>query len=92
MLVRLGWPSLEQHCEIVKATMMYKILHGTVAVSFTIRAPTRGHSQRFHQVAVATYECLSFPSTLKLWNSLPAESVVQVMNVVKFKRLIIIIS
>ena len=93
MLFRLGWPSLEQHREIAKTTMMYKILHNMVAVPFDkYRAPittyTRGHSQRFHQVAahVNVYLCSFFPSTIKLWNSLP-ELVIQARNV-EFKKLI----
>ena len=52
MLLRLGWPSLEQiySQEIAKAIMMYKILHNKVAISFDqYRTPitifTRGHSQ-----------------------------------------------
>ena len=68
MLFRLGWPSLEQRREIAKTTMMYKILHNMVAVPFDkYRAPittyTRGHSQRFHQVAarVNVYLCSFFP-------------------------------
>ena len=49
MLLRLGWPSLEQRREIAKAIMMYKVLHNKVAISFDqYRAPitifTRGHS------------------------------------------------
>ena len=66
MLFRLSWPSLEQRREIAKTTMMYKILHNMVAVPFDkYRAPittyiaTRGHSQRFHQVAAHARECLS---------------------------------
>ena len=94
MLFRLGWPSLEQCCEIAKTTMIYKILNNMVAVPFDkYRAPittyTRGHLQRFHQVAahVNAYLCSFFPSTIKLWNSLP-ESVIQARNVEEFKKLI----
>ena len=94
MLLRLGWPSLEQRREIAKATMMYKILHNIVAVPFDryrapITIPTRGHSQRFHQVAahVNAYLCSFFPSAIKLWNSLP-ETIVQAREVEEFKRLI----
>ena len=63
--------------------MMYKILHNIVTVPFDqYRAPitifTRGHSQRFHEVAahMNAYLCSFFPSAIKLWNSL-AESVIQ---------------
>ena len=93
MLFRLGWPSLEQHREIAKTTMMHKILHNMVAVPFDkYRAPittyTRGHSQRFQVAAhVNAYLCSFFPSTIKLWNSLP-ESVIQARNVEEFKKLI----
>ena len=57
------------------------------------RAPitifTRGHSQRFQQVAahVNAYLYSFFPSAIKIWNSLP-ESVMQARNADDFKRMI----
>ena len=91
MLFRL----LEQCHKIAKATMMYKILHNIVIVPLTSTGHplatifTRGHSQRFHQVAVRVnaYLCSFFPSAIKLWISLP-ESVIQARDVEEFKRLI----
>ena len=78
MLLRLGWPSLKQHREIAKVIMMYKILHNKVAISFDqCRAPitifTRGHSQRFQQVAahVNVYLHSFFPSAIKYGTAYP---------------------
>ena len=69
-----------------------RILTSTVPFD-KYRAPiityTRGHSQRFHQVAaqVNVYLCSFFPSTIKLWKSLP-ELAIQAGNVEEFKKLI----
>ena len=94
LLHGLGWPSLKQRREIAKAIMLYKILHNRVAVPFSyystpISVHTRGHPQRFQQVSahVNSYLYSYFPSTIKIWNSLPAE-VIQASSVEEFKRLI----
>ena len=75
MLFRLGWPSLVQRREIAKTIMMYKILWQLYLINtghLLLLSYTRGHSQRFHQVAahVNAYLCSFFPPTIKLWNSL----------------------
>ena len=94
MLLRLDWPSLEQRRKIAKAIMLYKILHNKVAIPFDqYKAPitvfTRGHSQRFHQVAahVNAYLYSFFPSSIKIWNSLP-ELIVRARNLGEFKMMI----
>ena len=78
MLLKLGWCSLEQHRNITKLIMLYKILHNKVEISFDqYRVPsstfTRGHSKQFLQVAARydVYFYSFFPSVIKIWNSLP---------------------
>ena len=82
MLTLLNWSSLEQRRNQAKCIMFYKILNNMVSVNFNqylqqSTSHTRGHSTRFIQmqarVDVFLYPFL--PSTIRLWNSLPADIV-----------------
>ena len=94
LLQELGWPSLYQRRKIAKAIMLYKILHNMVAIPIKhykvpITVYTIGHPQRFQQVAahINAYLYSYFPSSIKIWNSLP-EAVIQAPDVEEFKKLI----
>ena len=82
MLTLLNWASLEQRRNQAKCTMFYKILDDTVSVDFNHYlqqsiSHTRGHSIRFIQMQarVDVFLYLFLPSTIRLWNSLPADIV-----------------
>ena len=82
MLTLLNWASLEQRRNRAKCTMFYKILDDTVSVDFNHYlqqsvSHTRGHSIRFIQMQarVDVFLYLFLPSTIRLWNSLPADIV-----------------
>ena len=88
----LGWTPLEQRREISRLIMLYKILHKVVSISnyyipITSNSSTRGHSKRFQQLQahLDVYQHSFFPSTLKLWNSLPT-TVIEASNAEDFKR------
>ena len=83
MLTSLHWKSLE-HCRyIAKLSMLYKIVHGSVAIPQTylypfISTPTRQcHSLYFltPQCRTSYFQNSFFPSSTILWNSLPAHTV-----------------
>ena len=78
MMQQLGWPTLLARRSQAKAVMMYKIVNKLVdipeAVHLTRReSSTRGHNARFHQpyTRVLAYKHSFFPSTIRIWNSLP---------------------
>ena len=85
MLTLLNWASLEQRrnqARCIITIMFYKILNNMVSVDCNHYlqqsvSHTRGHSIRFIQmqarVDVFLYSYL--PSTIRLWNSLPADIV-----------------
>ena len=78
MMQQLGWPTLLARRSQAKAVMMYRIVNKLVdipeAVHLTRReSSTRGHNARFHQpyTRVLAYKHSFFPSTIRIWNSLP---------------------
>ena len=87
MLTKLNWPTLP-----IKIIMMYKIInylisvpheHNILATSLFI---TRGHGTKFIQLSarIAAYSSSFFPSSIKLWNSLP-DFVVDSISLESFK-------
>jgi len=80
MLTNLNWLTIA-HCRAQqKAIMMFKIVNHLInipASSYLSLAPTahntRGHNRRFTQpmTRVNSYLHSFFPSTIKIWNSLP---------------------
>jgi len=83
MLNQLNWPTLEHRRNQAKLCMLYKIINNLISVphDHLTQSPTttitRGHSIRYTQLAARTNVYLHsfFPSTIKLWNSLPNEIV-----------------
>ena len=77
---RLQWTTLQQRRDINKLITFYKMFDGLISVEFlnTLQPSTsctHGHNLRYRQVStrVDTYLHSYLPSTIQLWNSLPAE-------------------
>ena len=92
MLNMLNWQSLEQRRNQAKSIMFYKIINNIVSVNFhqylqPSVAITRGHHLRFIQLQarVDVYLHSFLPSTICLWNSLPA-NVVSSLTIDNFKN------
>ena len=84
ILCQLSWTTLEERRDQMKLIMMYKIIHGLVFIQdilpltySSLNDISRGHTQRFIQPAtrVDSYKHSFFPSTILLWNRLPANVV-----------------
>ena len=80
MLCELNWSTLAKRREQLKIIMLYKIIHNIVHIQpdlpFTYSSLinyTRGHQLKIQQPAtrVDSYSSSFFPSTIRLWNSLP---------------------
>jgi len=79
MLRDLEWATLEQRRKRTKVTTLYKTIHELIDIEknrlqpSNTRQRTRGHQQRFVQPRsrVKCHEQSFFPSTIRLWNSLP---------------------
>ena len=91
MLQYLGWNSLENRRTQSGLVMMYKIVHGLVAIPATpyllpVLHDTRGHSSKFlvPSARVNAYRFSYFPVTIMSWNSLSAH-VVRSPSVQSFK-------
>ena len=93
MLNMLNWQSLEQRRnQATKSIMFYKIINNIVSVNFhqylqPSVAITRGHHLSFIQLQarVDVYLHSFLPSTIRLWNSLPA-NVVSSLTIDNFKN------
>ena len=92
MLNMLNWQSLEQRRNQAKSIMLYKIINNIVSINFhqylqPSVAITRGHHLRFIQLQarVDVYLHSFLPSTIRLWNSLPA-NVVSSLTIDNFKN------
>ncbi|XP_072032894.1 uncharacterized protein [Amphiura filiformis] len=83
MLENLQWQSLNERRAHNKVTMLYRIVHGLVAIPsgppYFIPATntTRGHHLQFRQqhCRIQSYQFSFFPSVICLWNTLPASVV-----------------
>lgn len=81
MLEILQWTSLEERRARNKAIMMYRIVHGLVAIPTTELHPTmtsaRGHTNRFLIPYARTllYKHSFFPDSIRIWNNLPQRAV-----------------
>ena len=70
--------TLEHRGKVFKLVIMYKIHHRTVDVSPSHLIPsntcTRGHNLRFviPTASILVYQHAFFPSTIRMWNALPA--------------------
>ena len=81
ILCELNWPTLAKRREYLKIIILYKIIHNLVHTQLDLPFTysnqinyTRGHLLKIQQPAarVDSYLNSFFPSTIKLWNSLPA--------------------
>ena len=78
MLNYLSWPTLEQRRNQIKLVLFFKIVHGIVDCSTLTLTPlntiTRGHHCRYALLFSRTESHLNsfLPSTIRLWNKLPA--------------------
>ena len=90
MLNHLSWPTLEQRRNYFKLLMLFKLIHGLVAIPSITLIPmasrTRGHSHRYYipPVRTETYLHSFLPSAIKLWNNLP-QSLTEISNIDNFK-------
>ena len=90
MLNHLSWPTLEQRRNYFKLLMLFKLIHGLVAIpSITLihmASRTRSHSHRYYipPVRTETYLHSFLPSAIKLWNNLP-QSLTEISNIDNFK-------
>ena len=79
MLQQLEWQTLKTRREQAKLAMLYRTHHQLITISTvnllpaTTRTKTRGHSHRFTipRSNVKCHEQSFFPSTIRLWNTLP---------------------
>jgi hypothetical protein len=77
MLQTLQWPTLAERRARIKATMMYRIVNGLVAIppteQHTSTTTARGHTARFIVPYARTqlYRNSFFPDTIQIWNGLP---------------------
>ena len=91
MLNYLSWPTLEQRRNQIKLVLFFKIVHGIVDGSTLILTPlntiTRGHHCRYALPFSRTESYLNsfLPSTIRLWNKLPA-TLSEIDNINDFKK------
>ena len=92
MMRDLQWQSLHERRAHSKAIMLYRITHGFIAIPsgppnlVPSTSHTRGHPMQFqrhhHRISASLYSF--FPSTICLWNNLPA-SVVAAQSMEQFR-------
>ena len=82
MIQNLGWEELQHRREQCKTIMMYRIVNDLINIPAEIYlthsgTTTRGHGTRFlvPYCSVNAYKSSFFPSTIRLWNSLPVSTV-----------------
>ena len=93
MLNDLGWETLHQRRQQAKVVMLYRIVHGLVAVPptpFLIQAAVterRGQEILVPRLTVNTHKYSFIPSTIRIWNRL-LHQVVSVPSIEAFKLLL----
>ena len=76
MLSSLGWETLEERRIKTRITLLFKIVHGLIAIPATQLRPSnsrmRGHQMRYHPITARTkyYSTSFFPATSNHWNKL----------------------
>jgi len=68
MLTRLGWATLEQRHENQRLTMMYKVVHGMVAVPTTHLTAADSRTRANHSFKFRTISCNSTPYKYSLFS------------------------
>ena len=90
MLANLNLPSLEYRRMTSSIILFYKIIHNLINIPSSdlmpITSSTRGHHQRFQHIYARTslYSNSFFPRTIRIWNSLP-EDTIQQQSLSQFK-------
>ena len=90
MLANLNLPSLEYRRTTSSIILFYKIIHNLINIPSSdlmpITSSTRGHHQRFQHIYARTslYSNSFFPRTIRIWNSLP-EDTIQQQSLSQFK-------
>ena len=91
MLDELAWPTLEARRSNARLCMMYRIIHGLVAIPFDhlfipSQSRSRGHDQRFivTRTRLNIYRDSFLPRTIRDWNSL-SQSLVSSKSLDQFK-------
>ena len=83
MLTNLKLPSLEHRRTISSLILFYKIIHNLINIPSSDLIPitpcTRGHHQRFQHIyaRISLYSNSFFPRTMRIWNSLPEDTIRQ---------------
>jgi hypothetical protein len=83
MLSHLGWPTLQQRRSEARLALMYKMVHGLVAINIGLYVtPVLRHTRHTHpysfiqiQPRLEAYRMSFFPRTIVEWNQLPSEVV-----------------
>ena len=94
MLCELGWRSLADRRIDARMIMLYKIIHGYVAIQLPsyFERPTRYtrhmHPLAFRQIhtGVKYYQNSFYPASIVLWNRLPSSEVVLLDDLDSFRR------
>ena len=93
MLAKLNLPSLAQRRVNTKLVTFHKIINQQIQIPNNdlnlVHTATRGHHRRYTR-PLSRVDChlhSFFPSAIKLWNSLPPDTVTET-NLEKFKQLI----
>ena len=91
MMQQLGWNTLEVRRNQARAVMMYRIVNGLIAIPASLYLTpntqnTRGHGCKFRVPAgcVDAFNYSFFPTTIRIWNQLPA-AVVMSPSIEAFK-------
>ena len=90
MLANLNLPSLEYRRTTSSIILFHKIIHNLINIPSSdlmpITSSTRGHHQRFQHIYARTslYSNSFFPRTIRIWNSLP-EDTIQQQSLSQFK-------
>ena len=87
MMADLGLDTLQKRRDLARLSMMYRIVHNLVDIPVgpyltPSNSMTRGHDSRFHQIRTTnnTYQQSFFPRTTVLWNQLPQDNAVGLLE------------
>ena len=79
MLHSLKWPTLEARRGFIKLILMFKILNNLIHIPTNIFQPVTTHTRGYQhhhthlQCNCDAYKSSFFPSSIRMWNSLPPE-------------------
>ena len=92
MLDTLGFNTLDDRRNKLRAVMVYKIIHNLVVIEpynylTPSQLPTRGHHHRFQQLPmyIDSYKYSFYPDAVRIWDGLP-EHIVEATTLQLFKE------